>query len=476
MSKLPPISFLYERVGRDLRRMIEDQVLAEGERMPSLRRMSQQASVSLSTVVHAYAQLERQGLIESRPKSGFFVRRRPESKVGVPNPGKPHLSPRRVRVRDHQTATFAAVRAPGLTAFCVAVPAPELLPGLALKRSMARVSRGKSDPGLAYQEVAGLPELRRQIARRMAEIGSPVSVEDLLITNGATEALTIALLSVARPGDVIAVESPAYHAVLRLIERLGLLALEVQTDPTTGISLDGLRDAMNRVDLRAVLAVPNFGNPLGSLMPAGRKRVLVEMLAERQIAFIEDDIYGDLHFGDRRPGLSRCHDRDGWVLTCSSFSKTLAPGYRVGWLAAGRFQDSARAWKQSLSLGSASLPQLALTEFLADGGYERHLRRLRMACREQVARTRAAIAEYFPPGTRISAPRGGLVLWVELAAGANTDELLQRALAEQISFIPGSLFSPTGKFRNYLRIACGQPWSRARDAALRRLGHLVSIS
>lgn len=469
-------TYLYERVEAEIRTLIEQQILRPGERIPSLRRMSHQARVSLATVVQAYMALERKGFIEAKAKSGFYVRPFSGDGPPIPQSAKPHLSPRRVRGGEMTETIFRAAREPGVVSFGLADPCAELLPEKAMSRSLSRVVSRNRLATLRYGDTQGELELRRQIALRLANIGTPSSPEQIVVTNGATEALTLCLQAVARPGDVIAVESPTYHAVLRLIGQLGLLALEIRTDPQTGLVLDDLHQALDRVNVRAVLAVPTFSNPLGSLMPDERKARLVALLSEREIPLIEDDIYGDLHFAtSERPRQVKSYDRDGWVLCCSSFSKTLAPGYRVGWVCGGRFADTIKRWKWVTSLSNPTLPQLAVAEYLNTGSYDRYLRRLRTAYGEQLGRVRQAIGQYFPSGTKVSRPQGGFVLWVELACHIDAEELMSLALDRGVSIIPGVLFSPTGKYQNYLRIACGLPWSAAVDAALKVLGDLAHL-
>jgi DNA-binding transcriptional MocR family regulator len=218
--------------------------------------------------------------------------------------------------------------------------------------------------------------------------------------------------------------------------------------------------------------VANFHNPVGSLMPDAGKQRLVAMLAERGIPLIEDDIFGDLHFGETRPRIAKCFDRDGLVLTCSSFSKTLAPGYRIGWVIPGRFAAAVLKIKRSMGF-SATPTQLAVAEFLRSGGYDRHLRRLRAAYRDQVQRMRDHIAQVFPAGTRITRPQGGFVLWVELPPGVDSMELFEQALAAGVSIAPGTLFSPTQKYRRFIRLNAGMVWSDPLRAAVDTLGRLV---
>ncbi len=464
-------AFLYEQVERQVREMIDTGVLKPGDRVPSLRRMSRHNRVSIATVTQAYLALERKGLLEAREKSGYYVRRR--QAATVPRPVSQPGTARRVQVGDVVETILGAVHRPDVVSLGLANPSPELLPVKALTRAMIRVAGRRRLASVRYSMPEGVGELRRQIAYRGHGMGCALAPEDVLVTSGATEGLATALQVVARSGDAVAVESPCYFQILRLIESLGLLAVEVRTDPDTGLDLDALDRALDRVPVKAVITVPNFHNPLGSLMPDASKRRLVATLAERRIPLIEDDVYGDLHFDDLRPRVAKAFDETGNVILCSSFSKTLAPGYRVGWMAPGRYLRPAVTLRRALSGTTASLTQLAVSEFLATGAYDRTLRSVRRTYADQVERARYAIAEHFPEGTRVSRPAGGFVLWVELPGNLEGEALFHAALARGVSITPGTLFSATRRFRSYVRISAGLPWSERVEQAIASVGELA---
>jgi DNA-binding transcriptional MocR family regulator len=316
-----------------------------------------------------------------------------------------------------------------------------------------------------------------RIARRAAESGCGFGPDDIVITDGCQEALNLALRAVAKAGDIIAIESPAFFGTLQAIESLGMQALEIPSDPDTGISLEALTLALDRWPVKAVTVVSNFSNPTGSLMPDGHKSRLVKMLAARGIPFIEDDIYGDLAHGRERPRAAKAYDREGNVLLCSSFSKSIAPGYRVGWIVPGRWRKQVEHLKYVGTMANATLPQLAIADYLADSRYERHLARMRRTSADNLARLLAGINRYFPAGTRTSHPKGGFMLWVELPEGRtktpDTMVLYEKALASGISFTPGRLFSPQGKYGNCLRLAAALPWNARVEGALAELGRLA---
>ncbi len=469
----PAAGLLYEKVAGKITKLIRDGVLRPGDRIPSVRRASRQHRVSVTTAVQAYLALENRGLIEARPKSGFYVRFRRSEDIAEPRLSKPAVRAAAVGMVDLVTRFFESAARPGIVPLGAALPGEELLPTVKLNRLLASISRTSAGRSASYDIPPGCAPLRREIARRSLDFGSPLGVDEIVTTCGATEALVLCLRAVAQPGDIIAVESPTYYGFLKTIEGLGLKAVEISTHPRDGMDLDALAAALRRHKIAAVLAMPSFNNPLGSLMPDENRRRLVELLAKKEIPLIEDDVYGDLHFEPVRPRVARAFDRHGLVMLCGSFSKTLAPGYRVGWCAPGRFLERVKTLKFTNTIATATLPQLAIAEFLKNGGYDHHLRTLRRTYAEQVQRVSEAVAESFPPGIALSRPRGGFVLWIELPRAVDTLALHEQALRENISIAPGPLFSAKQQFRNCIRLSCGHPWSSRHERAISVLGYLV---
>jgi DNA-binding transcriptional MocR family regulator len=464
----------YEQIARRYVAAIAAGTLTPGERFPSVRQLAAEEQVSPTTVVQALAQLESLGLVEARPRSGHFVRHRP--RPPVPNPARPRLSAvaTPVSVAAQVARVYRASADPRLVPLGSAVPGPELLPTAELARAVSSSLRRPRDAGVRYQLPPGLEELRHQIARRALGWGCDLSPDDFVVTSGATEAIHLCLIAVARPGDAIAIESPAYYGTLQMVESLGLRALEIPCHPETGMDVDALAQRLDRHRVAAVLAVPSFSNPLGSSMPDQAKERLVRLLAARRIPLIEDDVYGELAFAPARPRPAKAFDTDGTVMFCSSFSKTLAPGYRVGFSAPGRWREQVEVLKFATNVATATLPQRAIARFLAGGGYDRHLRTLRDRLASIEARTAAVVGESFPEGTRVSHPKGGCFLWVELPAAVDAMTLHARALDAGVAITPGPLFSPSGGHKSCIRLSCGTPWSPQIDAAIRLVGRLAS--
>ncbi len=466
--------FLYEQLATELGDAIERGALRPGERLPSVRRLAGDRAVSVATVVQAYGVLEGAGLVEARPKSGFFVRRR-TADGDAPRPPRKAVTATRPAVSDGIARLITALRDPGVVPLAAAYLDPDVLRVAALNRIAAAIAREVTTLGARDDTPPGLLTLRRALARRSVTWGCALTAHDFVCTIGATEAITLALRAVARAGDAIVVESPTYFGILQTIEGLGMKVVEVPAHPRTGIDLAALADALRVTPVRAIVCMPTAANPLGSIMPDEAKAELCALAVRHDLPIIEDDVYGELCFDGTRPRPLKAFDPDGRVLLCGSVSKTLAPGYRVGWIAPGRYQDDVERLKFSQSLACPTLTNMAVAEMLASGGYDRHLRRLRHLVCGQVGRYRDEVLARFPDGTRVSAPRGGFVLWIELPGGIDTLVLQERALARGVAIAPGPIFSARQqRFTSCIRLSCGQPLTPRILGALDLLGHLAA--
>jgi DNA-binding transcriptional MocR family regulator len=474
MTVSRPETFKYDQVSRYISELIEKGDLKPGDKAPSLRKLSKQLEMSIATITQAYVNLEDQGILTAKPQSGFYINALVNQINDIPKSASTRSQARRVRFGDLFEEVFRNANNPRITPFGTSNPSTEFMPVKSLTRATRSIISRNPQKSMDYLFPPGDRKLREQIALLYTHTHTRVSANDVIITSGATEALSISLRTVAKRGDTIAVESPTYFAVLRMIEQMGMLAVEIETDPVTGLDLDALEEAFDTMEISAVLASPNTSNPLGSQMPEERKRELVNLLAERDIPLIEDDVYGSVYFGDKAPRPAKSYDLNNIVLSCSSFSKTLAPGHRIGWVIAGRYYKKFLQYKQAWSSATSSINQLALAEFLSSGQYDRHLVRLRIAMREQVEKGRFMIAKNFPQGTCISNPHGGNVLWVEMPKQCDSIDIFNRALEHNIAITPGILFSATRQYKNCMRINCGHPWNAANEAALITLGKIVS--
>jgi DNA-binding transcriptional MocR family regulator len=470
----PTPTRLYERLVNEFSSQIQTGVLVPGDKLPSVRHVSRQKAVSVTTVRQAYQILEDRGLIVARPQSGYYVRWRPpkESLTQDTDPKKTQLEPHHVQIQDLPRRIRDDASSSRLVQFGAAVPAPDLIPAGRLDNMLARIIRSGRVPPHLLGTAQGCQELRIQVARRAFLSGCTLNPDDIYITNGCTEAIYLALRAVCQPGDLVAIESPTYFGILQVLEALDLRVLEIPCDPETGLDLDALQFAVAHYPVRATLVVTNFSNPLGACMPEANKRALVGILAERGIPLIEDDLYGDLHFDERRPVVARSFDSQGGVLLCSSYSKSLSPGYRVGWLAPGRWAEKIAQLKAALNLFTPVAMQLAIAGFLETGGFDHTLRRMRRVYATRIEKMTDAVLRYFPAGTQVSSPQGGYVIWVKLPESVDTLDLYRQSLAHGITLAPGYLFGTGSRYRNYVRLNAAMLLDENKWA-VERLGELV---
>jgi DNA-binding transcriptional MocR family regulator len=425
-------------------------------------------------VFQAYYLLESRGLVRAVPRSGYFVAARPsDALLPEPQTSQPRSGSQPVEINDLIYACLGSARARNIVPFGSAFLSPTLFPLDRLRRALVSSMRRLDPWHMAEDLPPGNLQLKREIAKRYLRQGFAVATDEIVLTHGAMEALNLCLNAVARPGDAVVVESPTFYVALQALQRLGLRAIEVQTHVREGIDLGRLAQVIELHRPKACWLMTTFQNPLGSLMPEAKKRDLVALLARYDLPLIEDDVYSELYEGNIAPLPAKAFDRCGLVLHCSSFSKCLAPGYRVGWATPGRFTHDVERLKLSTSLSGSIPVQAALAGYLQEGGYDRHLRSLRQSLQAQRDSLFDAVTRHFPDGTRLARPAGGYFVWVELPGGVDAMALHRAALAQRISLAPGPMFSARAAFQHHIRLTCGQPWDATRERAMRTLARMV---
>ncbi|WP_236978888.1 PLP-dependent aminotransferase family protein [Membranihabitans maritimus] len=465
--------FLFERISNSIGRQIRNNVLNPGDKLPSIREICRIHAVSMSTAIRAYSELEGKGFIESRPKSGYFVSYTHQKFPSTPKTSNP--------VSDFGAETTEALIARVYSElgtednllFSLGVPAPELLPISRINKSMVYAMRRMPHSGTSYEKIQGNSELRRQIARGVINWEGELKEEDIVTTAGCMSALTYSISVLAKKGDIIVVESPVYFGILQLARSLGLRVLELATNPVTGMDLDILEKTLKEKTIKLILLVSNFNNPIGSCMPDEHKARAVELAEKYNVPIVEDDLYGDIYFGEYRPRCCKTFDKTGIILWCGSISKTLAPGYRVGWVAPGKFKDQVIRTKLYHSVSSTTPVQGAIAHFLATGRYENHLRKLRNTLHSNSLRYLHAISDSFPEGTRVSRPSGGFLLWVELPKKSNAVKLYETAIKHKISIAPGRMFTLQDQYHNCFRLSYGLVWNETVENSIHLLGKLA---
>lgn len=471
---MPAETPLYVSLADRLAGLAASGSLRPGARLPSVRALSEQHGVSVSTAVQAYRTLEDRGVIEARPKSGFFVRRQ-RCSPPVPSTTRPPSKPVTVEVKAISDAVFDLLGEPGYVSLGAAAAAEGLYGLERIRRALSRSAHLHADSLGRYANALGVAEFRQAISRRAVHMGCNLDHHNVVVTNGCTESLTLCLRAVTQPGDVIAIESPTYFGFLRAMQGLGLRAVEIPMQPRTGLSIEALEVALDTQPIKAVVAVPTVSNPMGTIMPTPSKKRLAELVARRGIALIEDVICNDLAPSDEARRAVRSFDADGHVLLCGSFSKTLAPGLRgIGWVEAGRWSAEVAHLKRSLSGGGSPVVEWAVADLLEHGGYDQGLRHLRRHFAEQVLAARQIIGSAFPSGTRVTDPGGGYVLWVDLPKSVDAIELYRRCIEQRIIIVPGPLFTTSSRYRNCVRLSAGAPWTPEREQALRVVGRIAA--
>ncbi|SIQ82436.1 transcriptional regulator, GntR family [Chryseobacterium sp. RU37D] len=462
--------YLYTEIANGIASHIRSGVLKAGEKLPSIRKLCLDHQISMNTAKRVFLELESQSLIDAKPQSGYFVSNILSVTLPLPEVSRPSLIANNDEPDELINKIYENIGKKDLTIFSIGVPSGDLLPLAKLKKEIINATRTLRDGGTEYEELQGNVKLRRMIAQRSLQWGGNFHENDLVTTNGGMNALSFCLMALGRPGDTIAIESPCYPGILQLANGLGLKVLELPTHPTTGIEVDALKKVLKKIDL--CLLIPNYNAPLGSCMPEENKKEVVKLLSENGIPLIEDDVYGDLYFGAVRPKCCKSFDREGNVLYCSSISKTLAPGYRVGWIAPGKYKDKILKLKLLHSTSSISIVNEAVANFLKSGKYERHLQYMRKALHNNYQNYVQTIAESFPEGTRTSRPQGGLSLWVEFDKNIKTTALYDFAIKENISIAPGRMFTLQNQFENCMRLCIGLPWTEETQSKLRQVGKL----
>jgi DNA-binding transcriptional MocR family regulator len=471
--KIKPRELLYVQIAKNLEQQIYQDVLKVGDKLPSIRMICRQHGVSMSTAQFAYYELEAKSLIESRPQSGYYVSNSFRKKLAMPGISRPENKKAAKTVTDIIENSFHPAAEENFTVFSRGVPAMKLLPVAKLNKATMQAVRSLPGGGTTYEPLQGNKKLRTQIARWSFSWKGNLSEKDILTTAGCMSAISYCLMALTKRGDTLAVESPCFYGILQLAQSLGLKILELPTDPQTGVDMDSLKKILQKTKPAACIFVSNFNNPFGSLMPEEHKKEAVKLLAKYNIPLIEDDIYGDLYFGDQRPTCCKSYDESGMVLLCSSFSKTLAPAYRVGWIAAGKFMNEVMKIKLFHSLSSTPITHEAIGIFLETGRYEAHLRKLRKTLYTNYLQYVRVIGESFPSGTKISRPQGGLSIWVELPKPTDTIELYNEAVSKKITFSPGSMFTLQKQFTNCMRLTYGLEWTEKTEYNLKQLGKLA---
>jgi DNA-binding transcriptional MocR family regulator len=472
----------YQRIARSLQKSIEAGHLTPGEKLPSVRAYAQTMGVSVSTVTRCYRHLETSGHVVARLKSGMYVADWPMAKSmqrqrldNTPSKTPPLEIQKLASLQDRLTQLHSLTAQPMRFALHLANADAQWYPNEALARMGQRLLRSQPQLLGTYPTGTGLLALKQALIRHLASSGVDLEPDDLLITQGSTEAMQLALRAVTQPGDTVIVESPVYFGLLQMLEALSLKALEVPSPAhCNGISLEALEYALeHNSSVKAIVLMPRFQNPLGTAMSLTAKRQLMKIISAYPVTLIEDDVFGDFSAAVEQPQPLKAWDRMGQIIYCASASKSIAPGLRIGWIAAGRHQQRINSLKLSSSLSTPIFEQAVLAEYLNSNALPVHMRTLRQRLKTCVQPAQDAIRRYFPKGTKITCPDGGWWLWLELPEPFDAMALLRSCVSHGITFAPGALFSGSAKFHHCLRLNIGRRWDRDMDSCLKTIGTLA---
>ena len=469
-----PINFRYVALADEIQNNILKGIFTPGEKLPSLRKLHNQLGLSVSTVHQAYIELEKRGRVEAKEKSGFYVKALNKNPLSKPVPEKVVTKPCRVVVNDLAETIITDLQCDDILQLGAAIASKELMPLKQLSRIMKSMPADTlQDHFSNYDLCAGNLALREELSKRMLGFACSISTQDIITTNGCLEAVTLCLRAVANPGDTILVESPVFHCFLQLIEDLNLYVIEIPGCPEEGIDPKAFEKTIGSNKIKACLLNSNFQNPLGSVMSKENKAAIIHMAQKYNIPIIEDDIYGDLFFGDKRPTTFKSLDKKGMVLYCSSFSKALAPGLRTGWTVPGIFKNTVIRMKLNTAISNPGINQAVVARFVKTGAFDRHLRQLRNKLKNQASAMAIAVSKYFPSDTQITFPKGGMFIWIVLNKKIDSMEIYQRAYQKKISILPGTICSSTDRYKNCLRINCGIKWSQRLEDGIKTIGQII---
>ncbi|AQX14158.1 GntR family transcriptional regulator [Elizabethkingia meningoseptica] len=445
-------------------------ILKPGDKLPSVRNIKQEFKLSTSSVQSGYDYLTFKGLVTGIPRQGYVVTKRIQQ-TDEPHP-VPAPVPRDPVFRENIMLTSDQTRYSEFAPLNAAAPSGLFMPQKLILRTMQSVIREKGSALLRYYPANGSEELRDLLSRRSARHGALINPDELLVTDGALQALYIALAATTNPGDLVAVESPCVFSVLEVIASLRLKSIEIPVGYKEGFDTDYLENVCKKNPVKAIVLTPNFHNPTGILMTDNRKKEVLDIAERHHIPVIENDIYGDLYFGHSRPSTIKNFDTSGLVITYSSFSKTLAPGIRLGWLSAGQFFSKAERIKFSLGRSVSPFNQEVINKLLDSTAYERHLRTFRQQL-EQQAMTLTDQFSHFFPDSYTHIPQGGYSIWSRLPAATDMEQFYQYCKKYHLQITPGKTFSFTNAYDHYFRAIFSQRITTSELNAIQSTGKAV---
>lgn len=465
--------YKYEQIIEHINISIKNKVLPEGAKLPSLRHICNQFTCSMSVAMQAYSELEMQGTITSIEKSGFFVI--PAKTKELPLPQK---APHTLKITTPKTKPIISrvvdlSNNSSIISLGAGIPDKTILPLNKLNKIITRNTKEKPELLCTYTSGKGNLNLRNALISFLFKRGVIANSEDIIITNGCMEALSLAIRATTKENDIVAIENPVFFGLINLLRQLKRKVIEIPTDISTGINLDILEKVVKSNDVKICLVSSVFQNPLGFIMPEENKQKIVSLSKKFKFTIIEDDIYSETGFIQKTYRPISAYDNSNNVIYCSSFSKSISPGIRIGWIIPKKYIDICENMKFAESIGGPNLLQASMADFLTEGSYDYFIKHFRKKLANQMYAIKDAIKNYFPKNIKISNPHGGYFLWVELPSHIDSLKLFEEAITQGVSIVPGIAFTTTNRYRNCIRISAGAPVTEKTLTAISILGDLI---
>ncbi|ENV17030.1 aminotransferase-like domain-containing protein [Acinetobacter guillouiae] len=460
-----------EQLAHSLKLLIENGTWKAHEKLPSLRQQVEQSGLSLITVMNAYQELEAQGLIYSKEKSGYFV-----VEQSSDHPTTLHVINETVEINSIVFKYLKSTQSEHIIPLGSAFPNSQLLYSAKLIQTLGQLARQRR----SYEQTPSLPpgnyQLRKIIAQKYAMQGIPTDPSDIVITSGGLDALNLSLQALTQAGDYILLQQTIFYGAWQAAERLGLKVITIPEHPEHGIDLDAFEQAILKYPIKVCLMMLNGQNPIGFTVSDEIKLKLAKLLNQYQIYLIEDDVYEELYYDQKKPLSMKYFDQQNWVLHCSSFSKTLGAGFRIGWVYAGKFSEHIQHTQLMSTLSVNSFIQNALVEYLSHRHYEKHLKTLRSTLQRYKKQYFNYLKTHLPEQCHVNYYPSGYFLWIELPEQVDSNEIYQRMLEHGISVAPSSLFNISNQQNHFIRMNCSFEMNEKIQNALNQLIYIIGKS
>lgn len=456
-----------EQLALSLKHLIETGTWKPHEKLPSLRQQAEASGFSLITVMNAYQELEAQGLIYSKEKLGYFVAENP-LQVAL---AKKVVLNEKIEINSLVFRYLKSIQSEKIVPLGSAFPNSQLLYSPKLMQTLAQQAKHR----ISYEQTPSLPpgnyELRKQIAQRYCMQGIPTDPSDIVITSGGLDALNLSLKAMTQAGDYILLQETIFYGAWQAAENLGLKVITIPEHPEHGLDLEAFKKAITTYPIKVCLLMLNSHNPIGFTVNEDIKFELAKLLHEHEIYLIEDDVYEELYYDQKKPLSMKYYDQQNLVLHCSSFSKTLGAGFRVGWVYAGKFSEHIQHVQLMSTISVNSFIQNALADYLTHRHYEKHLKSLRNTLKRLKNQYYQYLIKALPEDCQVSYYPSGYFLWITLPEHIDSSHVYEKLILNDIGVAPSILFYRKNKKQNHIRINCS---FEMNDEMIKKLDILIA--